>query len=1153
MISDKEKYSLINKLKSHTESTVKKIEKQFLPVFHTGKIFKVKQYHFLDKWYVYAGSADEPSKTFSIIYVDEMPYKNLKSRESQNSFISNLPKMVRDNEIYPFLLFINNRFVPWDRIDVIHDFSNTYLKVYGEQYLYDYIKDIKMLILPYNVTYVGKDTDFVFSENYEALRQYVNDKALFKNDILYTELPSIDTDYTIKNKTYNIGYFMYNQIKLKMLGLLSKDRYDKLRKLPVIGNVYKDDVVIKTSYTTINIFDKDSYNHGDLDSLKNANPDNLLFSFTSDGLLSDNGEYNLYLIDSDEITIQRKDVQNNYYGENARNITLNNLYSDNFIVFKNGMICTDYKIDLYANNYKIYDIDKTIDYNLDGTTFNKTTNNKLSIFLFYNKDEYMINNKYPFYNQAYIADKSYDYFINKNNIGYIEEINDVLDFVIEDSKLYEDNFSDALNEVINFNPLLLNKLNKTSVYMKCMTGAEVNETLLVSTFGNHNGLRIPRMRFDKDRETYAIVFVNGEIIDNYCDMIALSNYFFIPRDGKFKDSDTIEVVYFLNIDNNELSYKYANQYINHNDLKLFSTNVDKSLLVYPDVKYDFEYIAFPVYKENDNGETVPIDNTLVKDIVAVSRRKFIYQRLYVDKKAYKIRLDKRFRYCDNQKQYALFINGRRVRDEAFLITIPKISRPFDYMYLYTTQFVTKNDRVELFYLPEEFMNINKDDHITISSNGYIECDKTKLSFPLNTNFFMFFVNGKKIPKSDMKNISTNSIRLINDPKSTNEFTVIPVCREYIPEVESYLQDHSKLSSYENLINIIKNNNNLGYDELDKLFNIFINVSNIEELFKPDVAKIAIINEIVRDFWVTSGYDYNKSTFVYDYEMDEYIVKDNENDDYYILPALDARQEINIIKDDIHTLFFQFMDNMPEYFEYGYSINNPLLSWEYADAYGTLEIEWQKLNNINLDQNARSYQVEEIITNDKSYTLNAFDGFSECETVLNIKFCNAIYYGMIDEDKLDNRKSDTYHNNPLGIFNDADIIKSLQPTVDLSLINTIVGNNKYFVYAAPKRLVYDNNGKALLTFFLPIIDIEPDDKTVPVLTNGKYEVENIIDGEIVYSDNLVKLDKYSMEKLAEINYTNKYGYTEPYVIFKANGFFTRLYDNTPLTISVKENK
>ena len=58
----------------------------------------------------------------------------------------------------------------------------------------------------------------------------------------------------------------------------------------------------------------------------------------------------------------------------------------------------------------------------------------------------MINNKYPFYNQAYIADKSYDYFINKNNIGYIEEINDVLDFVIEDGKLYEDNFSDALNE-----------------------------------------------------------------------------------------------------------------------------------------------------------------------------------------------------------------------------------------------------------------------------------------------------------------------------------------------------------------------------------------------------------------------------------------------------------------------------------------------------------------------------------------------------------------------------------------------------------------------------------------------------------------------------------------------------------------------------------
>ena len=42
----------------------------------------------------------------------------------------------------------------------------------------------------------------------------------------------------------------------------------------------------------------------------------------------------------------------------------------------------------------------------------------------------------------------------------------------------------------------------------------------------------------------------------------------------------------------------------------------------------------------------------------------------------------------------------------------------------------------------------------------------------------------------------------------------------------------------------------------------------------------------------------------------------------------------------------------------------------------------------------------------------------------------------------------------------------------------------------------------------------------------------------------------MNILTEFNYTNDYNYTEPYVVFCSNGFFTRLFDNTGFDINVK---
>ena len=121
MITKEQEYALVNKYKSHSELVVRRNQKQFLPVFNTGKIFCTNKYHYMDKWYGYAYSVEEPDKAYTILYVENMPYKSLYKRK-EKSFTTSIEKMVFDNELVPFLLFVNNRFVPWNKIDIIYNY-----------------------------------------------------------------------------------------------------------------------------------------------------------------------------------------------------------------------------------------------------------------------------------------------------------------------------------------------------------------------------------------------------------------------------------------------------------------------------------------------------------------------------------------------------------------------------------------------------------------------------------------------------------------------------------------------------------------------------------------------------------------------------------------------------------------------------------------------------------------------------------------------------------------------------------------------------------------------------------------------------------------------------------------------------------------------
>ena len=125
----------------------------------------------------------------------------------------------------------------------------------------------------------------------------------------------------------------------------------------------------------------------------------------------------------------------------------------------------------------------------------------------------------------------------------------------------------------------------------------------------------------------------------------------------------------------------------------------------------------------------------------------------------------------------------------------------------------------------------------------------------------------------------------------------------------------------------------------------------------------------------------------------------------------------------------------------------------------------------------------------------------------------------------------------------------QDDVTLDFDTYKIGSNNYFVYACPKRLAYDENGRKLVRFTMPdlndseLIDYGIDDHTMPVYTNGEFDNQNL----------LIKLDECKMVFMGEFEYTNPSGYTETYVMWKSNGFFTRKYDDYEFKMHIKSEE
>ena len=1035
------------------------------------------------------------------------------------------------------MLFLDNKFIDWDNIEVVFDCDDIWLLLRDTRYDYTNLQKVKnfdIVILPFTCDYISIESDLVFDVHYKALCEYLQETSDLREDgNFYLQSPTLDTEWVYHHMPINVGGWMFHQIKLNSLGLLSNERQYKLKNINVSRHIRDQyDNIIQSAKTKYNALDRDIYTDEDLANFLCYMPLDKYemyprYSFTRDGLFTDNiGDHTLYIID-DHMIHRNISFTDNYYIWDLSDIN-NLLFRENFLVFKDGKFIPNFPILSSVNNI---------------TFFNNPEENNISVSILYNKlTDHVIKNSDKFL-MSYMNEKAKDYltaigelvknsdtaiykyintyqqmqyldttiaevptmedyaiFLNALNdteyaYNLVNILNKPLDFEFSRFKLYEENVQEALEKIIDYNPSLLNPLYHTSVDSKVFTGEQANESLLYKfMYEDRRGIKIPRKRY-KNHETYFMIFLNGELYKEYYRTICYANFFFIPvaDDFEFNPSDRIEILYFKNVNNNEIRFYLSDwlldqlktndnnpnfydlnifePYIKNTELKVFA-HYPKDILRYPTLITDAsEEIAFNIsyrdvnnnlclmksalnsiisndlFKEIESQEpgSVPTDLNILlaennidlyKDqirhhtyifqmginifnddnrvtrnaLVAVSRRKFIYQRLYVDQKSYRIELDKRFRYCDNPKQYLLFINGRRMHQNSFLITIPKHTRPFHTMYLYTARFVNPNDRIELFYLPYEQTDINYEDGYYLQSNGYLEfSDRTKLDVPLSKDLYLFFINGKKIPSTDIIDIDSNTIRVTVDTNTLHYPMITKIHLDSLENVREYLHDENRLSEYDKFINYIKTYRPSGYEELDKMLGYYTQLTDNEtDQIWANVAKIAILNEVIRDFWVTSGYNYQEKLFVYDYDQDDYF--ERKDDGTLILPSLDANPDINIAKNEISLLYF-YTDPLNLVFELGSHAHSIKFFWEYSQRFNQpWKIISQAINGISIPVDAREYEwVEDLHDgSNKKFIFAANTGHSYIVKELEVAFANGIYWGLMEEDELQYyRRKNTY--------------------------------------------------------------------------------------------------------------------------------------------------
>lgn len=669
--------------------------------------------------------------------------------QNKNTYMERLDYLVEHNYVYPFLFFVDGKFIKWSDIYIIRDCRYSYIlitKVYSVE------NKFKMVTLPKNVEYKERAT--------------IKDNTLFsfRDGLLYNGREECST-------INNIGYtnYYYEELKLK----------------------------------------SDRIQHFELNPEYEMSPDNIII-FKDGKLYTDNFNYhylNMFSVDGNE-----------FHGE------------------------------YYAKGFYWYKA-------------NERLNNNMVIMR---------------------KDNIIDITSNLNIVpNYMNLFKDKFNFSFSFSNKYQKNLMNALNYVMLYNSGLMNrlykKLNKT--ISRYYTGKELRSLV---KYGNVTMSR----RVNGNINNYVMIFHNGELYKYYNQLQYKNKDFTFPFKD-INDKDTIEILYFLDIDNREfpivLSSKREDAYfiddsIDISHLKLFTIqpeHLDFNIEISPHKQYELKFD----YEIHDEVTIIKPKSPFYYDkrLTMSSERQFRY---YYYKAKYRV-IDiilppEQFKYCNDSRQYMVFINGRKINNKDFKVVIPSYDNPFDDNSIYFDIPLEEGDYIEVFYVPDIMSEVQSDK--TLSSNGNIYLDKSKLKHNISRDLNFIFVNGKKIPYDDLYDISQTLMKVTTDVGSVNNLCVL----EHV-EYDNIL---TNIFAY-NEDKMTKIIDSLSTEQFNILFNN-TNITNKEQSITSNTLSMKIlIYSIIKDYYC-APFTNVPTTFAFD-NIDE-CFNDYDDETNLILDWIEGNRE-----------------------------------------------------------------------------------------------------------------------------------------------------------------------------------------------------------------------------------------------------------------------
>ena len=615
--------------------------------------------------------------------------------------------------------------------------------IYDVPYVEDYVNNVIWDELP-EIGEIGKL--YVNTEEKKSYRwngtEYIEIEYEFRTIIRIGDLKFKDTATPQKYR----GVFripMTEAVEKNIIHpflLFVNNRFIKWSDIEIINDLhYAYLIADKTYYPTANKIDIlqlpfNIYYNEDGNIKENTE---LMFSFDDDGRLSklDAGT-TVVSYDTNYITdihMDRFDSEfGNIIGEDIINIKDSvKLFPENFIVFRDGELWNT--ADILIDPMNVVTIaDGNANGSIDGRVFYSISSNVPK------------NNVYQFHGNDYISElfKEVQTSKEKDVPYYITKLREDFDFDYDKTKSYSENIANSINYIYNYNPRLLYPAHTSPIVLRSWSGKEINDLT------DSNGRLIMLREKYNGHDTYIIPFLNGELYKWHDQIIYNLSTFIISVPDPLEDDDLFEIIYFRNVDNATIMGHVTKEdpivsldgYIERDDL-----------LVYADWHHDMKFptiginskLAYRIdyeWDEETKAMSFENDHYYGRELGFVSKNRFVYLGYNIRKKCFKFQLSDQFKYCDNQKQFMVFINGRKLSQDEFNITILKNTRPFDDLFIYTAKVLNPGDKLDVFYIPYPIEGM----YMYKSTNKYdvkITTEKNRLVYDVPVPYKSFLEDG----------------------------------------------------------------------------------------------------------------------------------------------------------------------------------------------------------------------------------------------------------------------------------------------------------------------------------------------------------------------------------------------------------------------------